>query len=622
MTFPEHAGPVAVLAFGADNRTLVSAGADKAARLSDVAVLTVLDAHPGGVADVQFHSNGTQAISGGADKTVKHWDLATGKVLRTFGPLDAPVKAAVFSRDFTQVGAAAGKNVRTWNLADGKDLLTLTHPGDVNSLSFSVDKGKIATAAADNQARIWDVATGKPLQFFPHAGPVRSVVFHPNNTTIVSGSDDKTAVVSTLAATRVIAAADQAIRGLALSPQNTHVFTASDDKTVKMWNIANGALERTFAGAEGPVRSVAVSKNNVLVAVGGDDQTVRVFNLADAKPISQFKAPAVVRGLAFSPNNQTLVAACADKSLVAWNVVYAAGQPIPADFGKAIQIYTQGDAASDVAFAADGITFYSGGADKMARAWKFASDSPTRNFAHPNFVDAVAFNAAGNTLATGCHDGILRLFDLPKNAALRQVNAHIMPQPSPIYCVAWSPDGKAVVSGSLDKSLKMWDAGSGNLIREFKGYDEKMFPRGHRDGVFSVAFSPDGKFIASGSSDRTIKIWNTADGTVVRELLNPNLKVGMGPSTTAHPGWVYSLRFTGDGKYLVSAGNAQKNQGFLAIWSVADGKMLYGQELPLGPFNSVAVSPDGKLVSVACGPQGRQFQEVNSYVLKTPVELK
>ena len=54
----------------------------------------------------------------------------------------------------------------------------------------------------------------------------------------------------------------------------------------------------------------------------------------------------------------------------------------------------------------------------------------------------------------------------------------------------------------------------------------------------------------------------------------------------AHPGWVYGLRFTPDGKFLVSAGNAPKNQGYLAVWNVADGKMLYGEELPLGPFYS------------------------------------
>src|SRR5262249_26386292 len=148
------------------NRTLVSASMDKNARLLDVNALGLLEGHAGGVAGVQFHSGGTQALSGGADKTIKLWDLAGGKVLKTFGPLEAPVSAIAFSRDFTQVGAAAGKAVKVWNAADGKELATLPHPADVLSLSFSVDKLKVVTGAADNQSRMWDLASSKPLQSF------------------------------------------------------------------------------------------------------------------------------------------------------------------------------------------------------------------------------------------------------------------------------------------------------------------------------------------------------------------------------------------------------------------------------------------------------------------------
>src|SRR5262249_10265219 len=139
----EHTGVVRSLAFHNDNRTLVSAGADKTARLTDIAVASVLEAHPGGVAGVQDHNSGTQALTGGADKPVKLWDLNTGKVLKPFGPMAEPVSAVTFNRDYTQVGAAAGKVVKVWNVADAKEVQTLTHPAEVKSLSFSVDKTKV-----------------------------------------------------------------------------------------------------------------------------------------------------------------------------------------------------------------------------------------------------------------------------------------------------------------------------------------------------------------------------------------------------------------------------------------------------------------------------------------------
>src|SRR5262249_59830963 len=126
-----------------DNRTLVSASKDKTARLLDVSVLSLFEAHGGGVAGMQYHSNGTQALTGGADKTVKVWDLAAGKPLKTLGTLASPITAIAFNRDYTQAGAAAGKEVKVWNLADGKEVLSLTHPAEVRSLSFSVDKTKL-----------------------------------------------------------------------------------------------------------------------------------------------------------------------------------------------------------------------------------------------------------------------------------------------------------------------------------------------------------------------------------------------------------------------------------------------------------------------------------------------
>src|SRR5262249_46115207 len=177
---------------------------------------------------------------------------------------------------------------------------------------------------------------------------------------------------------------------------------------------------------------------------------------------------------------------------------------------------------------------------------------------------------AGTQLATGCHDGAVRLWDIAKNQQLRQINAHTTPGPAAVYAVAWSLDGKQVLSGSYDNSLKLWDAGGGNLVREFKAYKPKDAEQGHRDSVYCAAFSPDGKLIASGSArPGVIKIWNAADGTLVRDLANPNLKAdALTMTAPSHPGDVFGVRFTADGKHLISVGAAPRLQGYLAVWSV------------------------------------------------------
>jgi WD40 repeat protein len=624
LAVPDHTDAVQSLAFQSDNRTLVSTSQDKTARVSDVGVLRAFAAHKGGVAGVQYHSNGTLLLSGGADKTAKLWNLTTGKLDRTFVPLDDPVSAVAFSRNYLQVGAAAGKVVKVWNVADGKEVLTLTHPARVTSLSFSPDNTKIVTGAADKRARVWDRGTGKELQFFGHDGAVRAVAFHNNNTNVISAGADKAVAVNTLSLARVITAGKRGVRALALVPNGTHLLSADAGGSVRLWNLGNGANERGFTGAEKSVNAVAVSRNNQLAAAGGADKVVRVYTFADGKSLARIKATGSVLGLAFSPDNQTLAGVCADKSLVTWSVAYNPGQPLPKGFGKKLQAFSHDKGATGVAFAADSTTLYSGSRDKTVKAWKVAAEAPTRNFGHPNNVDAVAFNSTGTQLATGCHDGFLRIYDVAKNQLLRQIQAHNTPNDTAIYCIAWSPDDKQIVTGSIDKSLKLWDAGNGTLVREFKAYKEKVFEKGHNDSVYAVAFSPDTKWIASGGAEGVIKIWKVADGSVERNLENPKVKVAPKSPAVSHPGWVYGLRFTKGGKRLIACGDAPRNKGYLSVWNVSDGKLLHAGETNNGAIYSVAISPNGKHLALGGGPRGPAAQGKNNvcYLIKFPEAKK
>ncbi len=615
----EHGGPVKSLQFLGDNRTLLTASTDKTARLLDVNVLSAFEAHKDGVVAVQYNGNGAQLLTAGNDKTVKVWDAAKNAVIKTFGPLADPIKFAAYNRDFTQVGAATGKVVKAWNVADGKELLNIAHPADVLALSFSVDKTRLATGSADKRTRVFDATSGKELQFFQQDDAVAAVTFIGKNEAVVSAGG-KTPRLDTLAIARMISADTGPIYSLAVTANNTHVLTAGTDKIVKMWNLNTGANDKSFTGAGGPLRAVAVAKNNLVVAAAGDDQVVRLFTLADAKEIGKVKTASPVKTLAFTPNNLVLLGAGADKTLLSWGVNFTAGQPLPPDFFQPVQTFAAPDVITDLTVAADNATIYSGSVSKAAHAWKLASPVPTRNFPHPNIVDAVAFQPGGNLLASGCHDGKIRIFELVKNTVVKEINAHATANATMIYTVVFTPDGKQVLSGSYDQSLKLWDVPGGNLVREFKAFKVKEFEKGHQDGVFSAAFSPDGKFIASGSGglERVIKIWNVADGSVVRNLANPAVK-SLPNQAASHPGWVYNLCYTKDGKYLISVGDAPLNKGFLAVWNQSDGKLLYGETMPLGTFFGLALAPNGPVFALGAGPRGRPTPDFNSaYLMKMP----
>ena len=119
---------------------------------------------------------------------------------------------------------------------------------------------------------------------------------------------------------------------------------------------------------------------------------------------------------------------------------------------------------------------------------------------HSITVLSVAFSADGRTALSGSWDKTLKLWDVTKGKLLRTFEGHS----DAVWSVAFSPDGRTVLSGSWDKSLKLWDVSTGKLLRTFER---------HTSGVWSVAFTPDGRSVLSGSGDRTLKLWDDGQAT-------------------------------------------------------------------------------------------------------------
>lgn len=597
-SFPEYPGTVHSLLILSDNRSLLSAGPDKSVHWDDMNCQAVLEAHPAGVTLLAQVASGN-VLTAGQDKQIKIWDSTQNKMIRSFGPMPSPVKALAITRDATQVVVGMGKEIRMLNLADGKEMAKIVLPAEVLQVSVSGDKSRVLAGCADHLAQVHDLATGQQVQFFATDETNPLVAYHPGNSQCLTTTTDHGIAVHTLSLVRSIPAAGRAM-ALALTPDGK-ALTGGEDKLVRIWNLGNGTLEKTLEGAEQGIQAIAINKNGTLAAAAGADQTTRIYSLADARLIGSFKGPSAVHGLAFSPNQSTLAVGYHNNQVQTWSVPWTPGQPKPPEFGLLQMTYQHDGPVTDLIFNADGSQLWSSSLDKSVRIWKTPSDKEIRNLAHPAIVDAVAFSPVGDLVATGCHDGKLRIFDGTKGTLVKEINAHPFTAPNPpnpIYSLIWTTDGKKVVTGSFDHSAKLWDATSGAMIREFKGYKEKDFEKGHRDGIFCVALSPDGKTLATGSSDRRILLWNVADGSVIKELANPNFKIGQ--DATAHPGWVYGIRFSPDGKQLISIGTAPRNRGFLAVWNLADGKVLSTQDSE-GPIYSLALSADGKTMALGTG---------------------
>ncbi|HEX4696947.1 MAG TPA: TIR domain-containing protein, partial [Candidatus Udaeobacter sp.] len=147
---------------------------------------------------------------------------------------------------------------------------------------------------------------------------------------------------------------------------------------------------------------------------------------------------------------------------------------------------------------------------------------------HQAKVACVAMNPAGNRVASGGGDNLIKVWDVQTGVVLNTLKDHA----GSVLTVAWSPDGKQIVSGSYDRSIKLWDGQSGTLIRTFTG---------HEAPVLSIAWSPDGQRIASGSYDHFIKVWNAKSGALERSL-------------DAHEDAVSAIAWSPDGATLASGG--------------------------------------------------------------------
>ncbi|AOC52490.1 tolB protein precursor [Microcystis aeruginosa NIES-2481] len=140
-----------------------------------------------------------------------------------------------------------------------------------------------------------------------------------------------------------------------------------------------------------------------------------------------------------------------------------------------------------------------------------------------------------------------------------------------VSSVVYSPDGRYLANGGWDKTIKIWEVATGKQLRTLTG---------HSDPVLSVVYSPDGRYLASGSDDNTIKIWEVATGKQLRTL-------------TGHSVSVWSVVYSPDGRYLAS-GSADKN---IKIWEVATGKELRTLTGHSSGVNSVVYSPDGRYLA-------------------------
>jgi WD40 repeat protein len=232
-----------------------------------------------------------------------------------------------------------------------------------------------------------------------------------------------------------------------------------------------------------------------LLASGSTDRTVRLWDMHTRECVAVLEGHTdSVDSVAFSPDSHLLASASRDYTVRLWDV---------SERKAAFPMYVlQGhsDWVFSVSFSPDGRHLASASWDRTVRLWNVPEGAPGPVLQHSRAARCVAFSPVNESsmLATGCDDGIIRLWDVSNQQLLRELQGHS----NYIRSLAFSPDGSQLVSGSFDCTVRLWSVASGKLLKTMEG---------HSKYVFNVAFHPNGKQVASCSDDKTLRIWTVCE---------------------------------------------------------------------------------------------------------------
>jgi WD40 repeat protein/serine/threonine protein kinase len=516
-----HQAKVHRVSFSPDSRLLASGGDDKTVHIWNAATgeeIMPLRGHAGPVWSVQFSPDGRWLASASQDASVRIWDVHTGQQRHAL-PHSQSVNDVAFSLDGTRLASAEGNfygltngEVKVWDVHDGQLLLTL--PGHVTgsfSVTFSRDGRILASGGRDGNVRLWHVPTGQQLLTLRDSPGfvVRSLAFSPDGNQLTAGGESTVRVwdarpipPGASQETFTLRSDGAPVRSSVFSADGRILASAGDSDTIQLWDLQLGLagianpLPRTLPGHVGLATGAVFSRDGRLFATasrrGHQAGRLTVWDVATWKEF--YSDDTVGFPLAFSPDSQYLAGVSSDFTI----------EVLEASTGRKVRTIEKAHswAIYDLAFRPNSKVpcLASGSVDGTVRIWDVTTGKQMREpLGHDARVLCVAFSPDGCFLASGVREGFIKIWDARTWQLLREI-----PDPTgSVQSVVFDPqDGRVLAWGSTDgtvKVMKGWDAAT----RETRTLS------GHTSWVQSVAFSPDGKQIASASADGTVKIWRT-----------------------------------------------------------------------------------------------------------------
>jgi WD40 repeat protein/serine/threonine protein kinase len=482
------------LAFSPDGKTLASAANDsfvKVWRVADGAEVSTLTGHQGRLHKVQFSPDGTLLASSGSDDTVKLWDVSTWSERATL-PNIKPTDLA-FSPDGKTLATVAGASVKLWNMPIGDFRISIdSQAGIYDSLAFSPDGTTLAAGSVRGSIELWDPSTGEQRGTIKgHTGVIDGLRYTPHGRLVAAaGSEAKLWNPTTQNDYVTLKGHKRGVTAVSFSSDGKKLATGSLDKTVKLWDVATCKECVTLEGHAYAVASLAFCPGRNMIATGSRGEKIKVWDVTTGKELTTLERDAAGPyyfsaahyPLAFSPDGRFLAAASHSRAKL-WDVG-TWQQRSTLHLGYQVQTLAFSPKGKRLAIGNNRISFWDpASSELLARL-------PRR----PSLISAMAYSSDGKDVVTGDRNGKIRLWDVLKGEERFVFQGHS----SKITSAALSSDGSLLATASYDATVKLWDVATGQEELRLAGDDSLESP---------VAFSPKGDLLAT-VTGRIVKLWD------------------------------------------------------------------------------------------------------------------
>ena len=565
-----------------------------------------------------FSSDGRYLVTGSGDKTAILWDVFSGREIRVFEANG--VSDVCFTPNGKYIVTGNRKEAALWSISSGRKIRSFKEV--VLSVCVSPTGKYILTGNRDNTAKLWDINSGRMVRVFKghstggyswsikgdrlenyKVDGVTSVDFSPDGKYIVTGAYDNTAKLWEVSSGREIYTfsghswdkRSSRINSVCFSPDGRYIVTAGFDNSAILWHTGSGnkiyVLEHSY-----PVYFVKISPNGKCIITGAGDGT-RIWNISTGQEIKfegresglsgflkkilgKSSLPRISRSFDdLSPDGKYVVTT--GKTIKIWDI--ATGHEIRTFQG-------QSQRSSNVSFCPGGKYIITSGYENNARLWDLNIGRQVRSY---NLSEQYSIDVSpdGRYLATGHHDydKTVRLWDFSTGDEIRAFKRKRFfntNKYSVVTCLSFSPDGRYIVTGSPDKTAKLWEVETGRGIRSFEGHS-------HR--INSISFSPDGKTFITGSWDVTAILWDVSTGHKMFSLQRQHMgPIGYCPG--GHTEIIMAVSFSPDGKTVITGSGDCTTK----LWDVStkhrENRLLRTFKGHKDVITSLKFNPDGRII--------------------------